>query len=429
MIGRLCFLISLCVWIISCSPKSAIVKSLVETEVKFKDHTGFALFDPTEKKSLIDYHSDKYFTPASNTKIFTFYTSLQLLGDSVASLKYVQNNDSLIFWGMGDPSFLYPTVYSNERVFQFLKNAPGKLFFSTNTFQTEHLGNGWSWDDYPYSYASERTPFPMYGNYIRVNKGLNQSLQFAPSYFSKFISNSTETHEQEEIIRAIDSNQMTYYSGKKPTRQWEVPFHYSPDLLETLLSDTLKRPVYHLHKAIAQNASILKSMQVDSLYKAMMQESDNFIAEQLLLQCAAVVSDTLKPEIAIRYATKNFLADLPDKIQWVDGSGLSRFNLFTPRTIIKLWDKIYATVPRERLFKLLAEGGKSGTIKNWYKADVPYIYAKTGTLSNNHCLSGFIVTKKGKTLIFSMMSNNFVDSTNELRRQMERILKLIYEKY
>jgi D-alanyl-D-alanine carboxypeptidase/D-alanyl-D-alanine-endopeptidase (penicillin-binding protein 4) len=414
---------------IGCSPKSAIVRSLVETEVKFKDHTGFALYDPIEKKSLIDYHSDKYFTPASNTKIFTFYTALQLLGDSVASLKYIQSNDSLIFWGMGDPSFLYPNVYSSDKVFQFLKNAPGKLFFSTTSFQTEHLGSGWSWDDYPYSYASERTPFPMYGNYIRVNKGANQSLQFTPSYFSKFIFNSTETHEQEEIIRAIDSNQMTYFSGKKSTRHWEVPFHYSPDLLETLLSDTLKRPVYHLRKDIPQNAPILKSIPVDSLYKAMMQESDNFIAEQLLLQCAAVLSDTLKPEIAIRYATKNFLADLPDKIQWVDGSGLSRFNLFTPRTISKLWDKIYSSVPRERLFNLLAEGGKSGTIKNWYKADVPYIYAKTGTLSNNHSLSGFIITKKGKTLIFSMMSNNFVSSTSELRKQMERILKLIYEKY
>ena len=160
-----------------------------------------------------------------------------------------------------------------------------------------------------------------------------------------------------------------------------------------------------------------------------MVDSDNFIAEQLLLQCAAVVSDTLKTEIAIRYATKNLLNDLPDKVQWVDGSGLSRFNLFTPRSIVKLWDKIYSTVPRERLFKLLAVGGKSGTIKNWYKAEPPYIYAKTGTLSNNHCLSGFLITKSGKTLIFSMMSNNFVSSSIELRREMEKILKMVYEKY
>jgi serine-type D-Ala-D-Ala carboxypeptidase/endopeptidase (penicillin-binding protein 4) len=60
---------------------------------------------------------------------------------------------------------------------------------------------------------------------------------------------------------------------------------------------------------------------------------------------------------------------------------------------------------------------------------VPYIYGKTGSLSNNHCLSGYLITKKGKTLIFSLMSNNFVVSGNELRKQMEVILKMVYEKY
>jgi D-alanyl-D-alanine carboxypeptidase/D-alanyl-D-alanine-endopeptidase (penicillin-binding protein 4) len=37
----------------------------------------------------------------------------------------------------------------------------------------------------------------------------------------------------------------------------------------------------------------------------MMQESDNFIAEQLLLTCAGVLSDSLKPEIAIRVHEEN----------------------------------------------------------------------------------------------------------------------------
>jgi len=68
-------------------------------------------------------------------------------------------------------------------------------------------------------------------------------------------------------------------------------------------------------------------------------------------------------------------------------------------------------------------------VKNWYNAKPPYIYGKTGTLSNNHCLSGFLITKSKKTLIFSMMSNNFVSSSNELRKEMEQIFKMIYERY
>lgn len=415
--------------IISCSPKSSVIKSLRETEKNFKDHTGFALYDPVKKKTLIEFNAEKYFTPASNTKIFTFYTALNLLGDSVASLKYEQRNDSLIFWGMGDPSFLYSNVYQNQKTINFLKGRPEKLFFASTNFRTEALGTGWAWDDYPYYYSAERSPLPIYGNLIGIKKLPSSILTVTPKYFSSSLTSSQQLHDEEEITRGRDSNQLTYYNGEKSKNEWTIPFHTTDELVANLLSDTLKRAVLLIQKPISDSATILKSLPIDSLLKVMMVESDNFIAEQLLLQCAAILSDTLKPEIAIEYSKKNLLADLPDKIQWVDGSGLSRFNLFSPRSIVKLWDKIYVKIPRERLFKLLAVGGKSGTIKNWYKAEVPYIYGKTGSLSNNHCLSGFILTKSGKTLIFSMMSNNFVASSAELRRQMERILKNVYEKY
>jgi D-alanyl-D-alanine carboxypeptidase/D-alanyl-D-alanine-endopeptidase (penicillin-binding protein 4) len=113
----------------------------------------------------------------------------------------------------------------------------------------------------------------------------------------------------------------------------------------------------------------------------------------------------------------------------VDGSGLSRYNLFTPRSIVAVWRKIMEIVPRDRLFALLASGGAKGTIQKWYQGEKPYVFAKTGTLSNNHCLSGFLVTKKGKVLIFSFMNSNYTVSTNAIRRNMQSILENIYEHY
>ena len=161
----------------------------------------------------------------------------------------------------------------------------------------------------------------------------------------------------------------------------------------------------------------------------MMQESDNFIAEQLLLMCSNVLSDSLKPEIAIDFVTKNYLGDLPDKMVWVDGSGLSRYNLFTPRSIVKVWEKIFELVPRDRLFPLLATGGVNGTIRKWYQAEQPFVFGKTGSLSNNHCLSGFLVTKTGKVLIFAFMNSNYTATTNDIRANMQTILYNIYEHY
>jgi D-alanyl-D-alanine carboxypeptidase/D-alanyl-D-alanine-endopeptidase (penicillin-binding protein 4) len=79
---------------------------------------------------------------------------------------------------------------------------------------------------------------------------------------------------------------------------------------------------------------------------------------------------------------------------------------------------------------MLAIGGKTGTIRRYYKGDKePYVFGKTGSLSNNHNISGYVVTKSGKTLIFSFMNNNFVAPSSKVRGNMEEILKMIYERY
>jgi D-alanyl-D-alanine carboxypeptidase/D-alanyl-D-alanine-endopeptidase (penicillin-binding protein 4) len=412
----------------SCSPSLHFKKEIAKAEKQLQHHIGFYLKDYYSKKVLADYHSDRYFTPASNTKIFTFYTSLCLLGDSVSSIGYFYKNDSLIFKGLGDPSLLYDGTHNNSKPLQFLSNHRGPVFIFSKNFQTEPFGPGWAWDDYNSYYSAERSSFPLYGNLINIQRQ-NGNLKFEPLRFSSNIITSSEIREQEEIVREIDSNQLTYYPGKKKNLTWQIPYRTGAELTADLLSDTLHRNVDEYVGDFLAKATILKSVPTDSLYKTMMQESDNFIAEQLLLQCASVLSDTLKPEIAIRYASEKLLNDLPDKPVWVDGSGLSRYNLFTPRSIVSLWEKIYEKVPEPRLLPLLANGGKNGTIKNHYKADKPYIFGKTGSLSNNHCLSGFLYTKKGRLLIFSFMNNNFVTSSREVREVMQTILKEAYEKH
>ena len=73
--------------------------------------------------------------------------------------------------------------------------------------------------------------------------------------------------------------------------------------------------------------------------------------------------------------------------------------------------------------------GESGTLKNSYKASKPYIYAKTGTLRNNHSLSGLLITKSGKTLYFSFMNSNYTVPNSQLKQAMEEILITVHDQY
>lgn len=58
--------------------------------------------------------------------------------------------------------------------------------------------------------------------------------------------------------------------------------------------------------------------------------SDNFIAEQLMLQVGKAVVNTYNVNGAIDYSLKKYFPNLPQKPKWVDGSDLSRYDLLTP---------------------------------------------------------------------------------------------------
>ena len=397
-----------------------------------KGFAGFVLYDPVSDKILYSHNPDKYFTPASNTKLFTLYTGLKVLGDSVPALQYVVHGDSLIFKGTGDPSFLNPDL-PKSNIYEFLKSSDKKLYYLPPVKKEKPLGPGWAWDDYDSYYSAEKIDLPIYGNLIRLNFKGSEEPTITPEVFQDSIERVNPfIPENKYAQRALSSNKMTYQNFDRG-EEWNqyVPFKFSDTLITQMLADTLKKPVkiYHRKDSELKFNQTLYSVPSDSIYKQMMQVSDNFIAEQILLMAAGKISDTLKTEIAINYMKENHLKDLPDEPMWYDGSGLSRYNLFTPRSMVKLIEKIENEMSKEKLFQILAAGGESGTLKNYYKAETPYIYAKTGTLRNNHSLSGFLLTKSGKTLIFSFMNSNYTVPTSELKKGMTRILEKVRDNY
>ena len=97
--------------------------------------------------------------------------------------------------------------------------------------------------------------------------------------------------------------------------------------------------------------------------------------------------------------------------------------------MVKLISKITNEIGKDRFKALLPASGESGTLKNSYKASKPYIYAKTGSLRNNHSLSGLLITKSGKTLYFSFMNSNYTVASTQLKKAMEEILATVRDQY
>ncbi len=388
---------------------------------------GLAVYDPVEKKMIYEYQSDKYFTPASNTKLFTFFTGLKILGDSIPALKFEKIDDTLYFQGTGDPSFLNRAL-PDSKVYQFLSGNE-HLVYVKSGYQEKFFGPGWAWDDYNDYYSAERNDFPIYGNLVEFNFSNNGKLQnVKPEIFRDSIKFLKSSEELPLIKRSLNSNEFFISEKAEKAEKW-VPIKYSEKTFMNLLQDTLKKDIRVIPSAPKKLEHTLYSIPADSLYKQMLMVSDNFIAEQILLMASDEIRDTLKTKIAIDYMKENYLNDLPDKPVWVDGSGLSRYNLFTPRTMVALLEKIRQEMPEEKLFSLLPAGGQSGTINSYYKAEKPYIFAKTGSLSNNHSLSGYLKTKSGKTLIFSFMNSNYTVPSSSLKRQMQQILEMVRDNF
>ena len=421
----LIFLISAC-----SLPRKTIVNTLDEMEKVYQDHTGFVLYDPEEKKYLIDYQGDRYFTPASNTKILTFYTALKTLPDSLPGIAYVETPDSLIFWGTGDPSLLYEDLPESQ-VFSFLTAQKDTLYLARDHYDTRAFGPGWSWDDYPYPYSSERSDLPVYGNTFTMRRdSLTGYLSTPQPFFRKFIWLGDSAVE-DDMVREQHSNKTTFSPGTSPANStFTIPFIYSREIAARLLSDTLRKTIIPVEFRPGQEADvqIVNSIPRDSALTVMMQQSDNFIAEQLMMMAGYQLTDTLSVRAGIEYVQKNLLTDIPHEVKWVDGSGLSRYNLITPKSVVWLWEKIISEYQADKILPMLASGGGPGTLENWYVGDPPFIYGKTGTLSNNHNVSGIILTKKGNRYLFSFMNNNYPVTSSEIKVKMEQILRLINDK-
>ena len=422
------FFISYSLFIIpSCSVSNQISKQagnilLKDTAIR-QGHIGISIYEPATGKYWYEHEAEKYFVPASNTKLFSLYAGMKYLGDSLVGLRYSTDQNTTYITPSGDPTFLLKE-FPHQPVYEFLKNK-NKIIISRPA-DINAYGNGWAWNDYMYEYMAPRSVFPIYGNVVSIKWLSENNIKVSPSYFEKNIPTVYKFEKGFEVIKSFDENNFQFLDGKEKNQN--ISFY--PDMLTVsrLLDDTLKLKEKSGFTLNSYGSITIHSQPSDSLFKPMMHRSDNFFAEQTLLMASNEHLGYMSDEDMIDTLLKQDLKDIPQKPRWVDGSGLSRYNLFTPKSFVYLLNKIKNEFAWKRIKNILATGGE-GTLSNYYKTDAGFIFAKTGTLSNNCALSGYLVTKKNKLLIFSVLANNYQSGATPVRRAVEKFIKNIREKY
>ena len=389
-------------------------------------HVGISIYEPATGKYLYNYNADKNFIPSSNVKLFSLYAGMKYLKDSLVGLRYVENDTAVFIYPSGDPTLLHVDLKS-QPVINFLIATPKHIFLD-DAFKSKAYGSGWAWSDYQDYYMAERSALPVYGNTVAFMLKKNR-FETVPPESSSFtiVQNFADSNKETTVQRDFFSNSFTTVQNNKSNETVFTPFITSATLSAKLLAETVHKKIDVLGMNAmpdikTKNIKIFYSRPVDSLFKPMMFNSDNFFAEQTLLMVSNEKLGYMSDEEIIDTLLKNDLKDIPTKPRWVDGSGLSRYNLFSPKNFIYILDKLQKEFGLDRIKRILPTAGQ-GTLRGYYENAAGFIYAKTGSMSNNVSLSGYLYTKQNKLLLFSVMINNYTGSGRAGRKAIERFIQ------
>ena len=349
-----------------------------------------------KEKKIVGSGIDIYMTPASNVKISTLLGSIYY-GDSIPIINYKVLNDTLKISPTGYPLLLHPK-YTDKDLVKFIKEFK-YIVYHAPKIDLNKYGPGWAWDDYNSYYQAERSEMPIYGNVVQIIKNYNGEIEVIPSKY--------------KIIFDFDQKKKVYRS------ETENKFFVNPSLIK--LGDTIYSPFITSRKntiSLLENSfgnkvefnknelkdySSLNTTQVDEIYSAILKDSDNLISESIAANISFRLNDTISVDKGVRLIQK-----ISNQIELFDGSGLSRYNLVTPESVILSLHDIYNLIGFDRIKKIFPE---NYIIEN----EEDFVWGKTGTLKNNHNYSGYIITNKGKLYVFSIMINHFTEDLDNIK--------------
>lgn len=332
-------------------------------------------------------NAQKLHHPASTTKLFTAATALAKLGsnyqfetklytDTATDTQVVEN---IYLKGKADPVLKSDDIVklANALVQSNITSIEGNIVVDETYLDTVREGPGWMWDDKP----------------LRISALSIRNIEPETGTGSRAIAcgHLLKTTLMEKNINVIGEVVL----GTVPPDAHSVATHLSPPLADII--------------------------------KLMNKPSDNWIAEMLFKAIGAEVKGKPGTWKKGREAVTEFLGEIMDELpthRFVDGSGLSRYNLLNTELLTKLL--VYMSHNFELIPEFMASfpiAGVDGTLKNrmqgMYAEKV--LRAKTGTLSGVSALAGYTITADGEVLAFGILISHYFGSAATARGIQDKI--------
>lgn len=177
------------------------------------------------------------------------------------------------------------------------------------------------------------------------------------------------------------------------------------------------------------------SLPLTEVTTAMNKNSMNLHAEMLLREVASHEPRSSAPSLdppRMEELDGSFLQSIGithdgSGLAVVDGSGLSQQDLLTPDSTIQLLQYMWTSPNREVWLNSLPVGGVDGTLEERFKgiAEADHVHAKTGTLSHVNALSGYVQSRSGHWLAFSVMVNGTVSENQQVRAFIDQFCQVL----
>jgi D-alanyl-D-alanine carboxypeptidase/D-alanyl-D-alanine-endopeptidase (penicillin-binding protein 4) len=410
--------------------------------------------------------------PASNMKILTLAAAAETLGwdarftttlEAYATVEAGVLTGDLFVRGGGDPTIntrdgraaAVFDEWATALMHAGITEIHGRIIGDDQAFDDEGLGDGWAWDYLQFGYAAPVgalqynedvaqllvTPGTIAGEptIVQLSPGaglstLNRSRTAAPDAADTGIS--FRRHLQEPVLEISGSTPL----GGRPFSGGVAVVNPTLFFARALKDALVARGIAVVGEAADLDdvaASIMpendgqrrvlattQSPPLRAIASVLMKVSQNLYAETLLKATGSAASGQPSPDLAGasalgtteagRAAARSVFASWgidPSTYVMTDGSGLSRYNYVTASTVTAILERMYKDPKhRDAFMATLPIAGKDGTIGTRMRRTRAEgnAVAKTGSIANVRSLSGYVRSRDGEMLVFSILANDFV---------------------